>query len=234
MDKQQVLLVYRSVEKSEPVSRRLEDIGLVCRNAQDPQQAADELSNGQYSAVVVHQEAAGGGLTEFCRNARSTDPNLLIIPVLTGHDETLDLELLKCGVDDVVTDLHHLDSLAKRVTIRLVSRAALDMNYDTVWIGEAHIDFINGHVQFAGQRAPLSVREAKLLKYLIANTGRTVSRLHMLHWVWRDAAVDPVGKNVDMYILRLRKLIEPDYKKPIYLKTVYGRGYKLEHSGPIV
>ena len=56
----------------------------------------------------------------------------------------------------------------------------------------------------------------------------------MLHWVWRDAAVDPVGKNVDMYILRLRKLIEPDYKKPIYLKTVYGRGYKLEHSGPIV
>ena len=80
----------------------------------------------------------------------------------------------------------------------------------------------------------MSVREAKLLKYLVANAGQTVTRPNMLHWVWRDSAVDPIGKNIDMYILRLRKLIEPDCTKPIYLKTVYGRGYKLEPQNQTV
>jgi two-component system, OmpR family, alkaline phosphatase synthesis response regulator PhoP len=50
----------------------------------------------------------------------------------------------------------------------------------------------------------------------------------MLHWVWRDAIIDPVGKNIDMHIAKLRKLIEPNSKKPIYLKTVFGCGYRFE------
>lgn len=230
-DRQRILLVYNSRSEYERIAYPLSDTGFECSHAHCAQEAVEELANGQHSAVVVHQGAVGDALADFCQDARSADANLLIIPSLTHHDESVDLELLNRGVDDVVTDQHCPAAVAKRVAIRLVSRRTLDLDCDMIHIGEAVVDFVNGRIQRDGEYIAMSVREAKLLKYLIANAGKTVSRLNVLHWVWSNSVVDPIGKNVDMYISRLRKLIEPDCKKPIYLKTVYGRGYKLDLPG---
>jgi len=229
MYKQRILLVYGDPAKSVRIENRLDDIGFHCFSTPHATEPADELLSDQYAAMIVHQDAMIG-LTEFCRNWRKADSNLLIVPVLARHDERLDLELLNCGADDVVTDQHCPAAVAKRVSMRVVSKQTLNFEYDTIRIGEALVDFPNGLVERSGKHIPLSIRDSKLLKYLIANAGRTVSRRSILHWVWRDAIVDPVGKNVDVYVARLRKVLEKEPKKPIHIKTVFGIGYRFDPS----
>ncbi len=223
-----VLLVYDSRSGCDLMACRLGDLGFDCSCANHAKDALKELSSDQYSAVIIHQAAAGDGIASFCRQVRATNRRLVMFASLTDHDENLELELFATDVDDVVTDHHPPACVAKRIAIRLVSRRKPEIDCDTVRIGEVVVDFLNGCIHRDGEYIAMSVREGKLLKYLIANAGETISRLDVFHRVWKDSVVDHTGKNVDMYISRVRKLIEPNCKKPIYLKTVYGRGYKLD------
>jgi DNA-binding response OmpR family regulator len=223
-----VLLVYASQSGYDTMACRLGDLGFYCSHAHHAKEALKELTSDQYSAVIIHQGAAGNNMANFCRQVRAISRRLVIFASLTDHNEKLELALFAVDVDDVVTDHHPPACVAKRIAIRLVSRRKPDIDCDTVRIGEVVIDFLNGCIRRDGEDVAMSLRESKLLKYLIANAGETISRLDVFHRVWKDSAVDHTGKNVDMYISRVRKLIEPNYKKPIYLKTVYGHGYKLD------
>ena len=75
-------------------------------------------------------------------------------------------------------------------------------------------------------------KEFELLYYLASNKGKVVSRDQLLSGVWD---YDFVGDTriVDVHISHLREKIEPDTKKPIYIKTVRGLGYKLEEPNEV-
>jgi DNA-binding response OmpR family regulator len=66
-----------------------------------------------------------------------------------------------------------------------------------------------------------------VLKYLVDNTGKTVSRKELLENVWH---VNPEveTRTVDNFIARLRKYFEPDPSDPLYIKSVRGKGYVFE------
>ena len=67
--------------------------------------------------------------------------------------------------------------------------------------------------------------EAKLLRYLIANEGRAVSRKAILESVW-DVHEDTDTRAIDNFIVRLRKYVEDDASRPRHLLTVRGIGYR--------
>ena len=67
--------------------------------------------------------------------------------------------------------------------------------------------------------------EAKLLRYLIANEGRAVSRKSILESVW-DVHEDTDTRAIDNFIVRLRKYVEDDAARPRHLLTVRGIGYR--------
>jgi DNA-binding response OmpR family regulator len=67
--------------------------------------------------------------------------------------------------------------------------------------------------------------EAKLLRHLIQNQGRTVSRKSILEDVW-GLREDTDTRAIDNFIVRLRRYIEKDPAKPQYLLTVRGVGYR--------
>ncbi len=223
-----ILLVYSSRSGCKRIAYRLDDLGFNCSRAHHAKEALKELTSNQYSAVIIHQGAAGNNMTDLCRQVRAASRKLIIFASITDHNEKLELELFASEVDDIVTDRHPPACVAKRIAIRLVSRRKPNIDCDTVRIGEMVIDFRNGRIRRDGDDIAMSVRASKLLKYLIANAGKTISRSDIFHRVWRDSAVDHTGKNVDVYIARIRKLIEPNYKQPIYLRTVYGHGYKFD------
>ena len=80
-------------------------------------EACEALGSGDYSAVIIHHSAAADGLAAFCREARSADRRLVIIPCVTCYAE--ELELFDSGVDDVITDRHTPQAVAKRLAVRL-------------------------------------------------------------------------------------------------------------------
>jgi two-component system alkaline phosphatase synthesis response regulator PhoP len=101
---------------------------------------------------------------------------------------------------------------------------------DSYQFGRNLVDFNNFEIENAtGDVISLSKKETHLLKYLIENEGRVVSREEILDTVW-GYDVYPTTRTIDNYILSFRKHFEPDSKNPIYFHSVRGVGYKFTNS----
>jgi two-component system OmpR family response regulator len=71
----------------------------------------------------------------------------------------------------------------------------------------------------------------QLLKYFIEHEGEVLSRYRILDEVW-DEHVDVTTRTIDNFVLRLRKLIEPDTARPQYILSVRGTGYRFVSGRP--
>ncbi len=87
------------------------------------------------------------------------------------------------------------------------------------------IDFEALEVRGDGNTIQLTLMEAKLLRHLIRNSGKTVSRKSILEDVW-GVREDTDTRAIDNFIVRLRRYLEKDPSKPRHLLTVRGVGYR--------
>jgi len=96
---------------------------------------------------------------------------------------------------------------------------------DTFSFDGKTVDFQNLQLRSGEQVIQLTLMELELLRYLIRNSGRPVSRKAILEDVW-SLREDTDTRAIDNFIVRLRRYIEPDPGKPRYLLTVRGLGYQ--------
>ena len=94
-----------------------------------------------------------------------------------------------------------------------------------VRFGEVSADFSNMEVSRAEKNVALTAMELKLLKFLVQNAGRAISRNEMLDEVWGYQNY-PSTRTVDNHILRLRQKLESDPTHPVHFRTVHRVGYK--------
>lgn len=87
------------------------------------------------------------------------------------------------------------------------------------------LDFDTLELRSGHSTIQLTLMEAKLLRHLIRNAGRVVSRKSILEDVW-DLREDTDTRAIDNFIVRLRRYLEDDPGKPRHLLTVRGVGYK--------
>jgi len=92
------------------------------------------------------------------------------------------------------------------------------------------IDFVNLELRAKGTMTRLTVMEAELLRHLIRNRGRVVSRKSILEQVW-GLREDTDTRAIDNFIVRLRRYLEENPSRPRHLVTVRGVGYKFEVNG---
>ena len=97
--------------------------------------------------------------------------------------------------------------------------------YDVVSFAGRVIDFGNLELRVNGNTIHLTVMEAELLRHLIRNQGRAVSRKSILEEVW-GLHEDTDTRAIDNFIVRLRRYIEDDASDPRHLLTVRGVGYR--------
>ncbi len=93
------------------------------------------------------------------------------------------------------------------------------------------MDFGTLELHSEGKNFRLTLMEADLLRFLIANAGKNVSRKQILEQVW-GLHEDTDTRAIDNFIVRLRKYIETDPSKPCYLLTVRGVGYRFLPDPP--
>jgi DNA-binding response OmpR family regulator len=89
------------------------------------------------------------------------------------------------------------------------------------------IDFGNLELRDNGNTTHLTVMEAELLRHLVRNRGRVVSRKSILEEVW-GLREDTDTRAIDNFIVRLRRYLEDDPSRPKHLQTVRGVGYRFE------
>jgi DNA-binding response OmpR family regulator len=96
---------------------------------------------------------------------------------------------------------------------------------DTYTFAGRTIDFSSLELRFDGSTIQLTLMEAELLRHLIRNTGKVVSRKSILEEVW-GLHEDTDTRAIDNFIVRLRKYLEDNPSKPRHLLTVRGVGYR--------
>lgn len=152
--------------------------------------------------------------------------NLPVI-MLTARGEEFDRVLgLELGADDYITKPFSIRELTARVKalFRRYEMPAESVS-ETLSAGEITMDLERHEVYKGEQKLDLTLKEFELLKILIQNRGRVLSRDTLLEKVW---GFDYFGetRTVDVHIRYLRQKIEQDDSKPEYIETVRGVGYR--------
>jgi len=138
---------------------------------------------------------------------------------------------IETGGDDYLPKPFNLEELLAR--IRAIFRriewvkTPSEETSGRVTIGMAGVDFGSFSATCAGKRVALSAKECAILKLLYINHGKVVPRERIIRAVW-GAGATPTTRTVDNFIVRLRKLIEPNPNQPKHIRTVRGVGYRLK------
>ena len=172
---------------------------------------------------------------EVCKQLRQQKINIPIL-MLTAKDDEFDKVLgLELGADDYLTKPFSPREVVARIKAILRrsqlqsngSESSKDQEDGLLKLGELKVFPDRYEAFFDEQQLELTPKEFELLLYLAKNKGRVLTRDQLLSAVWNyDFAGD--SRIVDVHISHLREKIEKDTKKPLYIKTIRGLGYKLE------
>lgn len=164
---------------------------------------------------------------DVCKELRAQGCLTPII-MLTAKGQEVDKVLgLELGADDYVTKPFGLTELNARIraVLRRYKWTEGNGTLDYFTFGEVEADFRRYEIRRNHNTFPLSSMEVALLQYLICHKGEVVSRETILNEVWGYDSY-PTTRTIDTHILNLRKKIETDPSKPVYLLTIHGTGYK--------
>lgn len=161
---------------------------------------------------------------EVCRKIRR-DSDVPII-MLTARDEESDrLVGLEIGADDYVTKPFSPKEVVARAKAILRRANKEVVRKEPIKIGGLIIDFDRYQVTSGNQLIELTPTEFKLLEVLAANAGKVFTRLQIVEQT-QGFTFEGYERTIDAHIKNLRRKLEPNPKKPTYIQTVYGIGYK--------
>jgi two-component system alkaline phosphatase synthesis response regulator PhoP len=201
--------------------------GYQVTRAADGRQAAKLLTTAEFDLVILDimlPYLDGFELAALIRN-KSPQLPILILTARTGVKDRL--KGLELGADDYLAKPFHLQELLLRLQGMLKRKTwykDLSVMAGIYRFGQAEINFENLTARSNNQEIRLTLREAMVLRYLIENKGKIISRQEILEKVWKQAP-DIETRTVDNFIVRLRKYFEPDPENPVYIKSIRGAGY---------
>jgi len=171
------------------------------------------------------------GLDGFtvCERLRAEGSEVPVL-FLTARNENDDrVRGLELGGDDYLGKPFDLRELILRVRAILKRSQWLrepSLAGERLVLGDAVVDFKTFTAKVGGRETKLSTKETLILKALAERAGEVVSRSEILDRVWGYDAF-PTTRTIDNFIVRLRRILEPDPGEPRYLHTIRGTGYRL-------
>lgn len=172
--------------------------------------------------IILDINLPDGNGFEYLKELRRNSSVPVII--LTANDlETDEVMGLELGADDYITKPFSL--MVLRARIEKVLQRENPHEKSAYEIDGLLFDFQQMYFRKDGQEIELSKTEQKLLRMLVENKGRTLSRERLVDVIWTDGAEYVDENALSVAIKRLRNKIEPTPSKPKYIQTVYGIGY---------
>lgn len=209
--------------------------------ARDGAEALDRFDDLQPDLVLLDLMLPRVSGLDVCRELRSRSrvPIIMVTAKSAEIDTVVGLEM---GADDYIAKPYRVRELVARMRAVLrrsetssndgaslteaATEAATDADSPLV-VGDVSLDHQRHEVFVRGDEVQLPLKEFDLLRYLMANAGRVLTRDALIDRVWGE---DYVGdtKTLDVHIKRLRNKVEPDPSKPTRIVTIRGLGYKYE------
>ena len=213
----------------------LEQAGFEVLTAMDGQEGKELAETESPDIIVLDLMLPKLDGMEVCKQLRQKN---IMVPILmlTAKDDELDKIIgLELGADDYMVKpfsprevIARVKAILRRTQFQTEVPEEVEKNNDElIEIGKLKIYPEKYEAYFQEEHLELTLKEFELLLYLAQNRGRVLTRDQLLSAVWNyEFAGDT--RIVDVHISHLREKIEEETKRPVYIKTLRGLGYKLE------
>ncbi len=223
---QRILVVDDESSISELIATSLKFVGFEVRTAATGSEALRVAEEFRPHALILDVMLPDQNGFDVCRQLRQ-DGHSVGVLFLTAKDTVEDkIAGLTIGGDDYVTKPFSLDELVARLRalLRRIGATEAEVDDEKVRFADLELDEATHEVRRAGNLIDLSPTEFTLLRYLMINADRVVSKSQILDHVWQYDFRGDAGI-VETYVSYLRKKI--DIYEPALIHTVRGVGYRM-------
>lgn len=189
--------------------------------------AKNLLSEKRPDLIILDIMLPDGDGVQICKEIRKDYPHLPVI-MLTAKDKLSDKIIgLESGADDyIVKPFETLELIAR---IKACLRRARPKE-EEIRIGDLLIDLKRRLVKKSGRPVELTPKQFDLLRYLVENRDRVVSRQELRERLWKENKLYSWSRVIDVHIMHLREKIEDNPSEPSYIVTIPGAGYKFREE----
>ena len=199
--------------------------GFKVHTAADGQQAINAATEHVIDLVVLDIMLPKVDGFEVCRQVRRRKLDMPIIMLTARGQEEDIVRGLELGADDYVTKPFNIRELLARVNAFLRRCQAEPTN--EYCFGDCRLDLLAHKLFKSGREVSLTTKEYRTLQYFVRRAGRALTRYDILDTVW-GSSVMVTARSVDRCIATLRSKIEPDPRKPTFIRTIRDIGYRFE------
>ena len=157
--------------------------------------------------------------------------NIPVIMLTAKNMESDKIEGLELGADDYITKPFSIKELLARISSVLrrynINKENIENTENILTVGNLNMNLLKYEVYRGNEKVDLTLKEFELLKLLLENKGKVLSRNYLLDKIW---GYDYYGetRTVDVHIRYLRKKIEGNDSSEKYIQTIRGVGYKID------
>ncbi len=220
-----ILVVDDEIEILRALQRSLTAHGFEVFSASNGEEALEAIAHHRPDLILLDLGLPGISGLEVCRRVRA-ESSLPIIVLSVKDAERDKVQALDLGADDYVPKPFGIDEVLARIRVALRHSAHVQSGTEpTFSAGPLRVDFAQRLVQVNGQEVKLTPTEYDLLKALIKNRGKIMTRHMLLAQVW-GTGYGTESHYLHVYIGQLRRKIEPDPAHPRFILTISGVGYR--------
>lgn len=239
---QTILIVEDEASIRTLMQYNIEKVGYQTDVASDGLEALNKINHNDYVLIILDIMLPKVDGIEICKIMRKQGMTTPVLMVSAKGEEEDIITGLNVGADDYITKPFSPKELIARIHAvlrrkeyeREASEKLQQVNVTTqdaersLRVGKLEIFPDKYEAYCDGKVLHLTRKEYELLHYFMQNENIILSRDQLLNAVWDYEFVGDT-RIVDVHVSRLREKIEVDSKKPQYIKTVHGFGYKLEN-----
>lgn len=227
MNKLKILIVEDDPNLGQILSEYLEIKGLDATLRKDGEEGMETFTHGVFDLCILDVMMPKKDGFTLAKEIRAKDKHIPIIFLTAKSMKEDTIKGLKIGADDYMTKPFSMEVLLLRIQAvmrRVGNNNSIDSNSSVFKVGKFEFDFNKQELISDGTTTKLTTKESGLLKMLVVNKNKTLSRSVALNDVWGNDSYFN-ARSMDVYIAKLRKLLKSD--DSLQILTVHGEGFKL-------
>ncbi|MBR9978007.1 MAG: response regulator transcription factor [Bacteroidetes bacterium] len=219
-----LLIVEDEVKVSQFLKKGFEEELFSVDTAEDGEQGVFMAMTEDYDVIILDLMLPKKNGVEVLKELRKENSTPVLVLTAKGQLESK-VEMLNIGADDYLTKPFALAECIARVR-SLLRRSKIDKPTNVLTADTLELDQIQHIVRRDGDIIDLTVKEFKLLEYLLRNKNSVLTRSAIIEHIW-EITFDTGTNVLDVYMTRLRKKIDDDYDVKL-IHTIRGVGYILK------